>query len=135
MSSYVPSGWASAIAMRRTVHANRSYPVQLGLRYKVVREGQAVVQGNGRTRQLSSSELVFTTDQPLPNGAVEVALDWPFRLDGICPLQMVVFGHVLHGSDQAYTVRIERHEFRTRRLSPNSQSTDRPESQISSLPA
>lgn len=135
MSSHVPSGWASAIALRRTVHANRSYPVQLGMRYKVVRDGQAVVQGIGRTRQLSNSELVFTTDQPLPNGAVEVALDWPFRLDGNCPLQMVVFGHVLNGSDQTCTVRIERHEFRTRRLPPNSQSTDRSESEISSMPA
>lgn len=135
MSSNVPSPRSSAIELPRTVHANRSYPVQLGVRYKVVRDGQPVVQGNGRTRQLSSSELVFTTDQRLPIGAVEVALDWPFRLDGVCPLQVVVFGHVLHGSDQACTVRIERHEFRTRRLPPNSQSTDRRESEISSMPA
>ena len=135
MSSNVPSPRSSAIDLPRTVPANRSYPVQLGLRYKVVRDGRPVVQGNGLTRQLSSSELVFTTDQRLPIGAVVVALDWPFRLDGVCPLQVVVFGYVLHGSDQACTVRIERHEFRTRRLPPNSQTNGRTESQITSLPA
>lgn len=135
MPSNVPSPRSSAIELPRTLRSNRSYPVQLGLRYKVVRDGQSIVNGHGRTRQLSSSELVFTTDQRLPIGAVEVALDWPFRLDGVCPLQVVVFGHVLHGSDQACTVRIERHEFRTRRLPPNSQSPDRPGSEISSMPA
>ena len=135
MSTSVPSPRASVIEFPRSVRSTRSYPVQLGLRYKVVRDGQPVEHGSGRTRQFSSSELVFAADQPLPIGAVELALDWPFRLDGVCPLQVVVFGRVLHGSDQAVTVKIERHEFRTRRVLSKSPSTIRPDSQISSLRA
>ena len=131
----VPSTRARAIELPLPVGSHRSYPVQLDLRYKFIRGGQLVERGNGRTRQFSSSEVVFTADHPLPIGAVELALDWPFRLDGTCPLQVVVFGHVLPGSDQAVTVRIERHEFRTRRMPPKSQSADRAESHISNLSA
>ena len=119
MSPNVPSPRTRAVEFPHTVSSNRSYPVQLDLSYKVVRNGQPVEHGNGRTRQFSSSEVVvFAADHPLPIGAVELVLNWPFLLDGICPLQVVVFGQVLPGSDQAVTVRIERHEFRTRRVSP-----------------
>lgn len=113
--------------------SSRSYPVRLDLRYKIIRDGKPVHHGTGRTRQLSSTELIFSADHPLPIGTVEVAIDWPIWLDGICPLQLIVFGHVI-GSDQAVSVKIVRHEFRTRRLPPRSQSTDRPESYIRSLP-
>lgn len=135
MSSNAPSSRANAIKFPHTVRPNHSYPVQLELRYKVFRDGQPVEHGNGQTQLLSSSEVVFTADHPLPLGAVEVALDWPFWLDGVCPLQVVVFGDVLHGSDQTVTVRIKRHEFRTRRLPPKSQSINNPESHLSSLRA
>lgn len=132
MSPNVPSRRANAFEIPVTGRSNRSYPVQLDLRYKVVRDGQPAEHGIGRTRQFSSSELVFTADGRLPIGAVELALDWPFRLDGICPLQVVVFGHVLGGSDGGVTVRIDRHEFRTRRV-PKPQSTDRPQTNTISL--
>lgn len=110
--------------------SNRSYPVQLDLRYKVIHDGKPLGHGSGRTRQFSSSVLVFTADQPLSTGAVELALDWPFLLDGVCPLQLVVFGHVLHGSNHVVTVKIARHEFRTRRPSLSSKASHGPESHI-----
>ena len=133
MSSNVPRLAGVVTKLPAAGSPNRCYPVQLDLRYKVLRNGQPVEHGNGRTRQFSSSELVFTAERALPIGAVELALDWPFRLDGVCPLQVVVFGQVLGGSERAVMVKIERHEFRTRRLPPKSQSTDRP--QINSMPA
>ena len=132
MSPNVPSRRANTVEIPVAGCSNRSYPVQLDLRYNVVRDGQPAEHGIGRTRRFSSSELVFTADARLPIGPVELALDWPFRLDGICPLQVVVFGHVLGGSDRAITVRIDRHEFRTRRV-PKPQSTDRPQSHTISL--
>jgi hypothetical protein len=135
VSPNVPSR-ARTVELPHAVRSNRSYPVQLDLCYKVVRDGQPVEHGNGRTRQFSSSEVVvFAADHPLPIGAVELALDWPFLLDGVCPLQVVVFGQVLPSSDQAVTVKIERHEFRTRRLPAKPQSANRPESHVRSLGA
>ena len=134
MSPNVPSPRSRAIEILPNVHSNHSYPVELELHYKIVRDGQPVEHGIGRTRQFSSSEaVVFTADRPLPIEAVELVLDLPFLLDGVCPLQVIVFGHVLTGSHQAVTVKIERHEFRTRRIPPNRQSTDCPKSHT--LPA
>ena len=134
MSFIVPSTRGRAIRFPLTVGSNRSYPVQLELSYKVVRDGQFVEHGNGRTRHFSSSQLVFAANDSLPIGPVELAVDWPFLLGGVCPLQLVVFGHVLHGSDKAVTVSIDRHEFRTRR-SQKLASTIPPESHVTRLRA
>jgi hypothetical protein len=45
---------------------------------------------------------------------VEIAVNWPARLDGRCLLQLVATGRVVRSNGEAAAVRIERYEFKTR---------------------
>jgi len=72
--------------------------------------------GVGRTINMSSGGICFGSTEPLVPGAkVEVALDWPFALDGTCPLKMCVSGRVLWNDRSRTAIKILRYEFRTRR--------------------
>jgi hypothetical protein len=64
---------------------------------------------------MASGGLLFTTEEKLPLGrTVEVAVNWPARLDGVCPLKFVATGRVIRSDDKSTAIRIERYEFRTR---------------------
>ena len=45
---------------------------------------------------------------------IEVAVDWPVRLDGACRLQFVAVGKVVRSEAGKAAVRIERYQFKTR---------------------
>jgi hypothetical protein len=65
---------------------------------------------------MSSSGLCFTADRALPIGQkLDVSIDWPARLDDDVQLQVVVSGVVVRATGAVIALRIERHEFRTRR--------------------
>jgi len=64
---------------------------------------------------MASGGLLFTTEEQLPMGrTVEVAVNWPARLDGTCPLKFVATGRVTRSETDRAAIRIERYEFRTR---------------------
>jgi hypothetical protein len=64
---------------------------------------------------MASGGLLFTTEEQLPVGrTVEVAVNWPARLDGTCPLKFVATGRVTRSETNRAAIRIERYEFRTR---------------------
>jgi hypothetical protein len=66
---------------------------------------------------LSSTEVKFAADRDLQLGAqIELSLDWPLRLDGGCPLQLIVFGKIAATDEKGTTLAISRYEFRTRSL-------------------
>jgi hypothetical protein len=46
---------------------------------------------------------------------LDVSIDWPARLDDDVQLQVVVSGVVVRTTGAVIALRIERHEFRTRR--------------------
>ena len=72
--------------------------------------------GVGRTLNIGSGGILFTTEERLPTGRlVELSVNWPARLDGTCPLKMVARGRVVRSEDTKAAVRIERYEFRTRK--------------------
>jgi hypothetical protein len=45
---------------------------------------------------------------------VELAVNWPARLGGTCPLQFIATGRVVRSEPDKAAVKIERYEFRTR---------------------
>jgi hypothetical protein len=66
---------------------------------------------------MGSGGFLFTTEDTLPVGRrVEVSVNWPVKLDGICPLQFVATGRVIRSDAQTAAVRIEKYEFRTRNM-------------------
>ena len=91
------------------------FPVQQDVRYRVIQSRTDKVSGSGTTLNMASGGILFTTDEQLPLGRmVEVSVNWPARLDGVCPLQFVATGRVVRSEDHKAAVRIERYEFKTR---------------------
>jgi hypothetical protein len=73
------------------------------------------VSGVGTTLNIGSGGILFTTEDRLPLGRmVEMSVNWPARLDGVCPLQFVATGRVVRSDPRRAAVRIERYEFKTR---------------------
>ena len=94
-------------------------PIDLEVRYRVVRHRGAARNGSGRTIDISNSGLSFTADTPLSIGqTLDVSIDWPVLLDGGVQLQIVASGVVVRTSGAVTAIRIERHDFRTRRAGP-----------------
>jgi hypothetical protein len=95
------------------------FPLNLEVRYSVAGRRGQVETGSGRTIDMSSSGLSFTADRPLLVGQnLDVSIDWPARLDGDVQIQLIVSGVVVRSSGAATALRIERHDFRTRRAGP-----------------
>lgn len=83
--------------------------------YKVLLSRGVVINGIGKTLNVSSGGILFTTEEKLPLGrTVELAVNWPARLGGTCPLKFVAIGRVVRSEPDKAVVRIERYEFKTR---------------------
>jgi PilZ domain len=95
--------------------ANSRFPVQEELTYRVIHSRTAPVNGNGETLNIGSGGVLFTTREKLPVGrTVELAVNWPAKLGGTCPLKFVAVGRVVRSDDNCAAVRIQRYEFKTR---------------------
>ena len=95
---------------RRTIR----FPVCEELRYRVMHK-LSRVSGTGKTLNIGSGGVLFTTEEQLPLGrTVELSVHWPAKLDGSCPLKFVATGRVIRSEAEIAAVRIERYEFRTR---------------------
>ena len=94
------------------------FPVREGVRYRVVRSRTTKISGVGSTLNIGSGGILFTTEDKLAVGQmVELSVNWPAMLDGICPLQFVATGRVIRSEARRAAVRIERYEFKTRNAS------------------
>ena len=97
--------------------ASVRFPLSLDLRYSVSHRRAPLETGSGQIIDLSSSGLPFATQGPLEPGLkLDVAIDWPVLLDEHVQLQLVVTGVVVWSSQTETAMRIQRHDFRTRRV-------------------
>jgi hypothetical protein len=95
------------------------FPITLGVHYKLPNQDPAKQAGSGKTRSISSDEICFETTRRLPGGSeIDLAIDWPFLLDGACRLMLVVHGSVVRGDAKGTTVKFSSYEFRTRKAQP-----------------
>ena len=99
--------------------ANTRFRLALEVRYTVVLPGGKGSAGSGVTIDVSSSGLSFLADQPLRVGQrLELAIDWPVMLDRGVQLQLTISGVVVRAETTVTALRIDRHEFKTRRIGP-----------------
>lgn len=92
------------------------YPISLELQYKLLRGGRVKQVGTGRTLNISSGGVLIETEDQLPSrGMVEIAMQWPFLLQGVCGLKLVMRGHIVRSVENPRTtaIRAEFREFRT----------------------
>ena len=103
---------------RRT---GRRYEVTMKVRWKISRRRRVVEMGTGTTIDLSSSGVLFLSDQQIPSdGYVELSISWPVLLDGNLPMQLMATGRLIRVIGRQAAVRIHQHEFRILRASAGS---------------
>ncbi len=91
------------------------FPIESELRYKVVEDRGGQEAGVGRTLNMSSSGVLFTSETLLPVGRrVELSVDWPAQLNETCGLKLVALGRIVRSSAEATAMRIDKYDFRTR---------------------
>ncbi len=89
------------------------FPIEREARYRVYSRSTIEV-GAGRTLNMSSTGVLFTTQRSLtPGERVELSVKWPAHLDNKCPLKLVVVGRVVRAAQATAAMIIERYEFRT----------------------
>jgi hypothetical protein len=65
------------------------------------------------TSDMSSAGVLVQSADILPTGArVELRMDWPARLNGRCPLRLVVAGKVLKTTARGTVISVARYEYR-----------------------
>lgn len=91
------------------------FPIESELRYKLVENKGAAEGGTGRTLNMSSSGVLFTSETQLPVGRrVELSVDWPAQLNEQCGLKLVALGRIVRSSAESAAIRIDKYDFRTR---------------------
>ncbi len=104
-------------AGKQADHADRRtavrFPIEQDVLYKVFTRNTIEV-GLGKTVNMSSNGVLFTTERPLAVGQrLEVAVNWPALLDHKCALKLVTTGRVVRSESGLAAIAIERYEFRT----------------------
>ena len=62
---------------------------------------------------------MFAASEPLqPGQLLQVSVDWPARLENEVPLKLVAEGRVIRMIDGQAAMRIDKYEFRTRKIKP-----------------
>lgn len=103
-----PSG---GIADRR---ASDRFPIEREVRFKMLSKRHNGDPGLGTTVNMSSSGVLFTTNQALlPGKRVEMAISWPAQLENRTALKLVARGRVVRCDSGTAAVEIQQYEFRT----------------------
>jgi c-di-GMP-binding flagellar brake protein YcgR len=96
---------------RRT---KRRFHIDQEVRYKMLYGQRIAETGVGRTFNISSGGVWFTTENMLTSGMpVELSMTWPVLLNDSCPMKLMIYGCVVRSNDKGAAVAIERYEFRT----------------------
>ena len=96
---------------RRT---KRRFPIEQEIRYKMLYGQRIAETGAGRTMNISSGGVWFSTENMLTCGLpVELSMSWPVLLNDSCPMKVMIYGCVVRSNAIGAAVAIERYEFRT----------------------
>lgn len=107
---------AKAYADRR--HSDR-FPIEREVRYRVLNKRSSEEAGDGKTVNMSSSGVLFTSEQMLlPGRRMELSISWPAQLDQKTALKLVARGRVVRFEGGRVAVEIQQHEFRTQSSRP-----------------
>jgi hypothetical protein len=103
--------YQNAQAERR--HSDR-FPIEREVRYRVLNKRGNEESGGGKTVNISSSGVLFTTTHMLlPGRRLELSISWPAQLDHKCALRLVARGRVIRFETGRTAIEIQQYEFRT----------------------
>lgn len=102
----------------------RRFPLCEEVKYRLLHSKATNITGAGKTLNIASGGILFTTEQKLPLGRmVELSVNWPARLDGTCALKFVAVGRVVRSEADRAAVIIERYDFKTRGMGASASGT------------
>ena len=92
----------------------RRFQVEQDVRYKMLYGQRIAETGTGKTANISSGGVWFTTENMLTTGMpVELSMNWPVLLNESCAMKLMIYGCVVRSNEKGAAVAIERYEFRT----------------------
>ncbi len=92
----------------------RRFQIEQEVRYKMLYGQRIAETGVGKTVNISSGGVWFTTETMLTSGMpIELSMTWPVLLNDSCPMKLMIYGCVVRSNDKGAAVAIERYEFRT----------------------
>ncbi len=104
-------------ADRRT---NARFPCRLAVSYQALEHPFLSGVATSETLNISSKGLLFSTEEALqPGQLLQVSVDWPARLENQVPLKLVAEGRIVRNLNGQAAMRIDKYEFRTRRIVRN----------------
>jgi hypothetical protein len=94
--------------------SHQRYPIELEVEYRLLTKGHSEQIGAGKTRNISSGGVLFEALGSRPaSGSIEMMLSWPFLLEGVCPLKLVMRGHIVRSDIRGVAMQSNFYEFRT----------------------
>jgi c-di-GMP-binding flagellar brake protein YcgR len=98
----------------RERRSKRRFTIDQEVKYKMLYGQRIAETGAGRTMNISSGGVWFTTENMLTSGMpVELSMNWPVLLNDSCPMKLMIYGCVVRSNEKGAAVAIERYEFRT----------------------
>jgi len=98
----------------RERRGKRRFQIEQEVRYKMLYGQRIAETGNGKTLNISSGGVWFSTESVLTAGMpVELSMTWPVLLNDNCPMKLMIYGCVVRSTERGAAVAIERYEFRT----------------------
>jgi hypothetical protein len=99
-------------------HSDR-FPIEREVRYRVLNKRSGEEAGDGKTINISSAGVLFTTEHILlPGRRLELSISWPAQLDNKCALKLVARGRVIRFEQGRAAIEIQQYEFRTQSSNP-----------------
>jgi hypothetical protein len=87
----------------------RRFQIEQEVRYKMLYGQRIAETGTGKTMNISSSGVWFTTENMLTSGMpVELSMNWPVLLNDSCPMKLMIYGCVVRSNEKGAAVAIER---------------------------
>lgn len=90
------------------------FPIEREVRFRLLGKRSGNEEGVGKTVNISSNGVLFTTDTTLvPGRRIEVSISWPAQLDNRCQLKLVAKGRIARQEQGRAAIEIQQYEFRT----------------------
>ncbi|MBL8216324.1 MAG: PilZ domain-containing protein [Bryobacterales bacterium] len=90
------------------------FPIERDVRYRMLSKKSTEENGIGKTVNISSTGVLFTTDKLLiPGRRLEVSIAWPAQLNNSCALRLVARGKIVRFEQGRAAMEIQQYEFRT----------------------
>lgn len=93
--------------------SHERFPIALRADYRIHRKGR-LDSGSARTINIASGGVLLEANELLATGSpIELLISWPLRLEGTCPLNLVMSGRIIRSDGSGVAIKANHHEFRT----------------------